>query len=279
MPSWLGAVLGVLLVYALIVGTAIALAEVTRRHHKTARRYAARQGKRGALAAGRATRSRWRALIAWAAARWQARQAGEGAAAGPGDPGAEAPARRPTRRPDGKPETAADKRFFDLRESGYTGPVDQDGYAVNEHTPPGGTTMAAPPAHGSRISPDRRARRTAARAGGEVPGEWGPVITSAADFEPEDDADLLRWMNGHVNGMAGFAEGLIDAYETGVTTVGIDPKGLEALHDVADAAAHAAEIMAGARNKFTDYYELPREFAGNGGLMTHDGRWVTGEGG
>ena len=32
-----------------------------------------------------------------------------------------------TRRVDGKPETAADKRFFDLRESGYAGPVDQDG--------------------------------------------------------------------------------------------------------------------------------------------------------
>jgi hypothetical protein len=35
-----------------------------------------------------------------------------------------------TRRVDGKPETDADKRFFDLRESGYTGPVDQDGRKV-----------------------------------------------------------------------------------------------------------------------------------------------------
>ena len=35
-----------------------------------------------------------------------------------------------TRRVDGKPETAADKRFFDLRESGYGGPVDQDGRKV-----------------------------------------------------------------------------------------------------------------------------------------------------
>jgi hypothetical protein len=32
-----------------------------------------------------------------------------------------------SRRVDGKPETAADRRFFDLREGGYTGPVDQDG--------------------------------------------------------------------------------------------------------------------------------------------------------
>lgn len=31
---------------------------------------------------------------------------------------------------DGKPETAAETRFFDLRESGYRGPIDQDGHAV-----------------------------------------------------------------------------------------------------------------------------------------------------
>jgi hypothetical protein len=37
---------------------------------------------------------------------------------------------RPTRRPDGQPETDADRRFFDLRESGYRGPIDQDGYPV-----------------------------------------------------------------------------------------------------------------------------------------------------
>lgn len=39
-------------------------------------------------------------------------------------------ARRTSRRPDGKPETPADTRFFDLRESGYRGPIDQDGYQV-----------------------------------------------------------------------------------------------------------------------------------------------------
>ena len=34
---------------------------------------------------------------------------------------------KPSRRIDRKPETEADKRFFDLRESGYSGPIDQDG--------------------------------------------------------------------------------------------------------------------------------------------------------
>jgi hypothetical protein len=37
---------------------------------------------------------------------------------------------RPSRRIDGQPETETDGRFFDLREFGYTGWIDQDGYAV-----------------------------------------------------------------------------------------------------------------------------------------------------
>ncbi len=41
-------------------------------------------------------------------------------------------AEHPTRRVDSKPETDADRRFFDLRESGYLGWIDQDGYPVDE---------------------------------------------------------------------------------------------------------------------------------------------------
>jgi hypothetical protein len=37
-----------------------------------------------------------------------------------------------SRRADDQPETAADKRFFDLRESGYTGPVDHNGQPVDD---------------------------------------------------------------------------------------------------------------------------------------------------
>jgi len=40
-----------------------------------------------------------------------------------------------TRRVDGRSETAADTRFFDLRESGYDGPVDQDGRKVTSGRP------------------------------------------------------------------------------------------------------------------------------------------------
>jgi hypothetical protein len=37
-----------------------------------------------------------------------------------------------TRRFDGLPETDADRRFFDLREAGWTGPIDHNGYADTE---------------------------------------------------------------------------------------------------------------------------------------------------
>jgi hypothetical protein len=131
---------------------------------------------------------------------------------------------------------------------------------------------------GSKIAPERRARRNAARAGGNVPSEWGPVIAQTADFEPENDGELLQWMARQVTGLSGWAEALVDFYEHCTQVVGIDPKASTMLHDVADAAAQAAETMGAAKTKFTEHYELPREFAANGGLMTHDGRWVTGEG-
>ena len=40
-----------------------------------------------------------------------------------------------TRRWDGEPETEADRRFYDLRERGYTGPIDQDGNPASQNWP------------------------------------------------------------------------------------------------------------------------------------------------
>jgi hypothetical protein len=168
-------------------------------------------------------------------------------------------------------------------------------YVVTEYPPGGGpgTTVAtfvngkpshqstegtSMPASPSRIKTEHRARRAAARSGGAVPAEWGPVIAVTADFEPEDDGELLEWMTRQVTGLSGWAEALVDFYEHCTGGIGIDPQAAAMLHDVADAAAQAAETMGAAKAKFTEHYELPREFAANGGLMTHDGRWVTGEG-
>ena len=114
--------------------------------------------------------------------------------------------------------------------------------------------------------------------GGNVPVEWKNLVAITADFEPEDDAHLLAWMASEVNGMSAYAEGLTEVYETGVASIGLDPVSLAALHDTADAAAEAAQAMASARQKFAAHYAEVREFAAAGGLLPHDGRWITGDG-
>ena len=151
------------------------------------------------------------------------------------------------------------------------------GKPAPDHTDTDGGTSEMP-ASPSRIKTEHRAQRATARSGGSVPSEWGPVIAQTADFEPEDDGELLEWMSRQVTGLSAWAEALVDFYDHATNTIGIDPAASALLHDVADAAAQAAETMGAAKAKFIDHYELPREFAGNGGLMTHDGRWVTGEG-
>lgn len=116
------------------------------------------------------------------------------------------------------------------------------------------------------------------RYSGAVPVAWQRAIVAAADFEPENDEHLLTWMTGEIRGMAGYAEALIEVWENGVYTTGIDPVALKALRDVADAVTQAAWTMNLAKRQFTGHYELPREYAAAGKLMTHDGRWVTGQG-
>ena len=280
-------VLSVALTWLLLIVVAVTVAELARRHHRAAARHAWRHSKRGALFAGRhgkraavAAGRRGRAgsghLAQKAAARWENRE------------------HRPlmfTRSPASDPEplppyvtdgpAPAAARPPAATPGGGTAPPEgtstmADTKIVNDDTKGSPRTGGRQP--GGSMRPARRAQHTATKAGGAVPAEWGAVIGRAADFEPDDDGELLGWMGDEVSGVAGYAEALVDLYESCTAAIGLDPVAMAALHDVADAAAHAAETMSGARHRFADHYELPREFAGNGGLMPHDGRWVTGDG-
>ena len=301
LPSWLGLFLGGVIVWALVVLAAVTLAELTRRHHRAAARYAVRQGRHhgGRLAS---------AAGAWARERWQRRQAPGGAPEPPQAPPAAAmppaavsPAAEPPRRvcvscgnpengprrdggtwgplvihhdPDDGRDRLVHRAHFEDDTTGYYGEPYQP--ASTTETTGGNTMTGSKPA--SRINPARRAHGAAARAGGTMPAAWNAVIARTADFEPESDGDLLDWMVDEVAGVAAYAEALVDLYESLVQGAGLDPVAMAALHDVADAQAHASETMSGARRKFADHYDRPREFAAEGGLMPHDGRWVTGEG-
>ena len=146
----------------------------------------------------------------------------------------------------------------------------------NATQPTEGNTMTETPVPATAPAPHSGHR--VLTIGGTVPGEWKNLVAITADFEPEDDAELLAWMASEVNGMSAYAEALTEVYETGISSLGLDPVSLAALHDTADAAADAAQAMAYARQKFAAHYGEVREFAASGGLLPHDGRWITGDG-
>jgi len=306
LPLSLGGLADAVLTVVLIVALAVVLAELTRRHHRTVAGHVIRHGRRGAAATARHARRHGSTVRAWlvskAAPRWERREhrplmvrklrsEPEGAAAeAEGSGSAEGPtysfgrADQPSAWPADDPEEAHSR----ARQMSTGG----DPWVVTQYPPGGGPgrTVAtyvhgkpSQPAEGStmpasRISTGHRAQRAARTGAAGIPSEWSAVVGQTADFEPDSDAELLDWMARQVTGLSAWAEALVDTYEHCTQVIGIDPQASAMLHDVADAAAQAAETMSAAKAKFTEHYELPREFAANGGLMTHDGRWVTGDG-
>ncbi|MPZ84858.1 MAG: hypothetical protein GEV28_32530 [Actinophytocola sp.] len=136
-----------------------------------------------------------------------------------------------TRRWDGKPETPADRRFFDLRESGYRGPIDHNGTPVaegreREHLL--GEGRCPPPAttHPSLINP-------------------GPVETSR-----QADSHRVGAPNHHHNDGSG---------EKPMVRLGLD----DTLHAIVRVThehglpLHGASVLAGTVQVFTDAVALP----------------------
>jgi hypothetical protein len=153
MPGWLGVSVGAVIVWVLIVLAAVTLAELTRRHHKTAGKYALRQGKRGALATGRRARRHGRALItrgaAWAGPRWQGRRS-----AGPGSDPAAVP-------PGGSAPPAVTPR---AASSGRWSPTRRKAPKARPTSFTGRISMTRPPATtASRTTPPRALPRRAAQ--------------------------------------------------------------------------------------------------------------------
>jgi hypothetical protein len=138
-------------------------------------------------------------------------------------------------------------------------------------TESGGTDMTTDT---YRPGAPRRARRVDA----DVAVTWKQLVAATGDFEPETDSHLMDWMAGEAAGMTTYAESITDVYETAVNTVGLDPVAMQALHEYAEAAAEAGNAMADARARFAAHYQAVREFTAAGGVMPHDGRWITGEG-
>jgi hypothetical protein len=132
----------------------------------------------GPRPAWRAFRSDWRRHYREARDRVRARY-GRPVSAPPaaGAPTAPAPAAgQRSRRVDGRPETDADRRFFDQREAGYTGPIDQDGNPVPSLFP------EAPPAAAPAGRPALTVIDGGARRAATIP-EGAPVPTEIHTIE------------------------------------------------------------------------------------------------
>jgi hypothetical protein len=285
----------VIFTWVLLVLAATTATGLLRRHRRALARHAVRHTRRGgAYAAGKA------------ASRWQNRQHHPllftRAARAGGVKGKEAPpfapvlltARSTTGSPlnpmtgepvnsaavydpdDLKRRLAAAAERSDIEVT--TRPLHEYGPAERTHSMPD-TRIVSDRQAGADIGRTRvRPQRHPATSGGTYSAEWRAIVAQTADFEPEDDSHLLEWMAAEVNGMSAYAEGLTEVYETCVNSVGLDPVAMRATHDVADAAAEAAQAMAAARQKFVSHYAEVREFAANGGLLPHNGRWITGDG-
>ena len=303
LPLSLGVLADAALTFLLIVALAVVLGELTRRHHRTAFRH----GRRVSAALARRVRRHGRSALGWLAARagsrWERRvhepllfrrlhgnQEGPAAEGQPEEAGGPTYSFGHAGRRAAWPVPSLEQATARARQMS----ADGEPYAVTEYPPGGGpgrtvatyvygkpstkTTEGSTTMPPSRISTGHRAQRAARTGAAAIPSEWAAVIAQTADFEPDSDAELLDWMGRQVTGLSAWAEALVDTYEHCTQVIGIDPQASAMLHDVADAAAQAAETMGAAKAKFTEHYELPREFAANGGLMTHDGRWITGDG-
>jgi hypothetical protein len=231
-------VLSVLATWALLMVLAVTAAELTRRYHRPAAAHAWRHSKRAALFTGR---------HGWRGGGWLARQSKRGG-------------------------------IWLVHKSAERWQARKTGTATGAGTPPpeGTTTMPDTVVTDDSTTGPKTTRLRS--GGGPVSIAWKQVIADTSDFEPEDDAHLLAWMASEVTGMANYAEAMAEVYETCVNTVGLDPVAMQATHDVADAAADAANAMSAARAKFAGHYSEVREFAARGGLLPFDGRWVTGDG-
>jgi hypothetical protein len=303
LPLSLGLLADAALTFLLIVALAVVLAELTRRHHRTVLRH----GGRLSVAGARRMRRHGTSVLGWLAGkagpRWEGRvhepllfrrlrgkQEGPAAEGQPEEADGPAYSFGHAGQRAAWPVPSLEEATARARQAS----ADGEPYVVTEYPPGGGPgRTVATYAHGkpstettegsttmppSRISTGHRAQRAARTGAAAVPSEWAAVVAQTADFEPENDGELLDWMARQVTGLSAWAEALVDTYEHCTSVIGIDPQASAMLHDVADAAAQAAETMSAAKAKFTEHYELPREFAASGGLMTHDGRWITGEG-
>jgi len=109
-----------------------------------------------------------------------------------------------SRRVDGQPETEADTRFFDLRESGYAGPLDRDGNIPDPSDPQTAQALAT-------LAAMRNQTQEGTRMATATDTNYTQSLQMAKEVEAEADAAVndIRWqqMENQVDAIGALMRG------------------------------------------------------------------------
>ncbi|MET8987774.1 hypothetical protein ABZW49_20195 [Nonomuraea wenchangensis] len=166
--------------------------------------------------------------------------------------------RKPNDPPD-EPQPAATTATTDTQEDSMT--------ATDERT-----TATAPNSIPASTGP--------ATAGGTpavpAPADWRALAIRVADFNPDDDADLINFMTQEIAGMAAYASAYEAVFQTCTGSLGLDPRSVQALGEFGENFVQITAEMARARARFVAIYEEVMRMVADGTVMPHNGRFFTG---
>jgi hypothetical protein len=248
LPPLPGTIVGFVLEWLTAVVLATLAIELLRRYYRIATGGAVRAARAGGGSLGGR-------LTAWAARRWQQRQAEHA--------GAPAPSVTAAQAPPAVQAPPAPAPILVAAPAAAAAPVKNGDTPMTATDPP---PVTAPP-------PPRRPANLPTPS-----ALWRAVAAAAADFDPESEAETAAWLREQAAGLLLYAEGLMGAHSNTVDGRGVDPKAMQLLHEAADTCAEAAGTIAGAARDVITYFAEVREFVQAGKTMTKDGRWITGEG-
>jgi hypothetical protein len=225
------------------------------------------------------------------------------AAPGPGAAGA-------SRRLDGKPETDADRRFFDERASGYTGPLDQDGNRADDPrlpfapageaaqpTPPPAEppAQAAPPAPGPAAAAlaqekdpaaDTHDTRDTTNQEEHMPTTPAPRHkgqradapgADVAEYAPETLSELLEYCANMAKANHAMSEATADFTETLTGAIGLDEQAVSGVAEIGEQYAEVSDAWRQAAERIRARYEQVIDAVESGVVLPHDGRFIDGD--
>lgn len=107
---------------------------------------------------------------------------------------------------------------------------------------------------------------------------FAAAVAEIGGHEPEDDADLIGFMRHAAAFQAAQADAWRALLDRCLHEVGLDPASVQGVAEYADVMGDTAHDATGMAAQFATVYAQVRDWLADGGVLPHDGRWLTGEG-